>query len=1100
MSCYHQGEEQVSLGTVEFYRKHGVPRAIKKSNHLIQTVAACGNLNLMFMLAGLSLRSFAGLFLILPLLAAGAVWDTPVVRAQAGTVIRDQAPGLLRGIGNDFQITESDYVDVGIYSSELISLYAESAGGVLMLIVEAATEADSTTVRLSNLAPEHSYYQYLDDFHNASTFATDENGECEFIVDLAEPHVIFIQEHKGTYYITDDAIGGSCSEIGIWEDANKTCTLTGDITSTSEVIQFDADDVTLDGAGHTFSGYNLYVRQRNNVAIRNLNLTNTSASSVFLYRSNNNLLENLVISKERGNGMLLSMSHDNHIQDNEVTITGSGTAIYLGGSYRNLVEDNNVVSDRQGVAIDGDDNTVRGNTIAGYSEVNPYVGNVYAGGVYISYRNDNVIYGNQFINNGEQAQVRGTSAGNLFSLDPPIGGNYWDDFDSAEEGCVDGNDDGFCDAPYVFTGGQDDWPLAQAIAGISDGPSNVLFLPGFQGSRLYRPGALGEDELWVPTTNQDAEQLMLDDSGQPLDPNIYTRDIIDHTKFFFPIYEGFIEFMDNDMVGAGVINEWRAFSYDWRLAASDIAALPGLSQTVDELAASSASGKVTIVAHSNGGLIAKLLLNDPGVAAQVDKLIMVATPQLGTPETLTALLHGDGQNLLGGFLVRKSTARELGENMPGAYGLLPSEIYFNTVADPVIKFTDEVKNNYDFRSLYGEAIDSFDELYSFLAGDNGVRVEPAEDDTDAPNVLNGLLLNQARDLHDNSLDNWTPPEGVEVIQIAGWGLDTVYAIEYDDCDFCPLGQDLSNLDRDIEKTIDGDGTVVITSALTENFKKYFLNILEFNKDNFINRDHKNILEIGPIQDFLARVLTSDLSVLPSYISETEPPVVPGDTRYRLRVKSPVAVHVYDSDDHHVGLIDNPNSDSNLKIYEEEIPNSSYFELGEKKYISLDGNDTYAIKLYGEGAGTFSFEIDEVEGDEVIETVAYSNIPVTPQLSGGLVLDPESLSQPELSLDLNGDGENDAVVPANGSLSPEASLELLRQAVSDTEAHRVVKAAMLLRVGLVERFIERGRAKVADVMLRNLAQFIEHMTDRRHGIIQEEALPLREMIAAIRETL
>lgn len=1054
----------------------------------------------MFILARLSLRNFAGLSLVPLLLAAGAVWDTSVVQAQTETVIRDQAPGLLLGAGNDFQITGSDYVDAGIYSSEPISLYAESAGGVLMLIVEAATGADSTTIRLSSLAPEHTYYQYLDDFHNESIFIADESGGHAFALDLTEPHVIFIQEHKGTYYITDDATGGSCAEIGIWENTSKTCTLTSDITSTSEVIQFDADGVTLDGGGYTFSGYNLYVRQRNNVAIRNLNLTNTSSGSVFLYRSNNNLLENLVISKERGNGTLLSMSHDNHIQDNEVTITGSGTAIYLDGSYRNLVEDNNVVSDRQGVTIGGDDNTVRGNTISGYSEVNPYVGNAYAGGVYISYRNDNVIYGNQFINNGEQAQVRGTSTGNLFSLDPPIGGNYWDDFDSGEEGCVDGDNDGFCDAPYVFTGGQDDWPLAQAIAGISDGLSNVLFIPGFQGSRLYRRGALGEDELWVPTTNQDAEQLMLDDNGQSLDPGVYTRDIIDRTKFFFPIYEDFIEFMDNDMVGASVINGWRAFPYDWRMSVDDIAVLPELSQNLEELAASSASGKVTIIAHSNGGLVAKLMLNNPAVASKVDKLIMVATPQLGTPETLTALLHGDGQNLLGGFLVRKSTARELGENMPGAYGLLPSGNYFDVVVDPVIQFTDEVKNNYDFRNLYGEAVDTFDELYSFLAGDNGARVEPAEDDTDAPNVLNGLLLNQASDLHDSSLDNWMPPEGVEVIQIAGWGLDTVYAIEYDDCDFCPFGQDLSNLDRDIEKTIDGDGTVVITSALTENFKKYFLNILEFNKDNFINRDHRNILEVGPIQDFLVKVLTNDSSVLPSYIFETEPSVVPGDTRYRLRVKSPIAVHVYDGGGRHVGLIGNPNSDSDLQIYEEEIPNSGYFELGEKKYISLGNTGTYTVQLDGEGVGTFTFEIDEVEGDEVIETVAYSNIPVTPQLSGGLVLDPESSSRPDLSLDLNGDGENDAAVPANGSLSPRASLELLRQAVSDTEAHRVVKAAMLLRVGLVERFIERGRARVADVTLRNLDRFIEHMTDRRHGIVQKEALPLREMIAAIRETL
>ena len=58
------------------------------------------------------------------------------------------------------------------------------------------------------------------------------------------------------------------------------------------------------------------------------------------------------------------------------------------------------------------------------------------------------------------------------------------------------------------------------------------------------------------------------------------------------------------------------------------------------MASSSKTGKVTIVAHSNGGLVTKLIYNqlkDKGEADLVDKIIFVAVPEIGTPQSLPSL-------------------------------------------------------------------------------------------------------------------------------------------------------------------------------------------------------------------------------------------------------------------------------------------------------------------------------------------------------------------------------------------------------------------------------------------------------------------------------
>ena len=74
----------------------------------------------------------------------------------------------------------------------------------------------------------------------------------------------------------------------------------------------------------------------------------------------------------------------------------------------------------------------------------------------------------------------------------------------------------------------------------------------------------------------------------------------------------------------------------------------------------------------------------------VDVLILVASPQIGTAEAVPAILHGFDQEILGGWLLDDLHARELGRNMPSAYGLLPSKEYINEVSASPVAFSDNL--------------------------------------------------------------------------------------------------------------------------------------------------------------------------------------------------------------------------------------------------------------------------------------------------------------------------------------------------------------------------------------------------------------------------
>ena len=601
---------------------------------------------------------------------------------------------------------------------------------------------------------------------------------------------------------------------------------------------------------------------------------------------------------------------------------------------------------------------------------------------------------------------------------------------------------------------------------VADCFSNVLFLPGLESSRLYRPNVIGPDiHLWEPSFfGLDHEKLMMKPDGTPALPGIYTKDIIDEA-FTANIYKSFIEKMD-ELVADGTINEWNDFPYDWRFDINDIVNYPtalatttiSLIAEVERLAAGSKSGKVTIISHSNGGLVGKVLLSEleyQGKANLVGKFIMVAVPQLGTPKTIATLLHGEAMpSQLFPFVAKAREIREMAENMPSGYALLPSAEYFARVLDPVVEFVDNGSPLMQpFVDSYGLAITNTTELNDFLLGTDG-RSKPAENDVMNPNILNADLITQGEANH-IVLDSWHAPDGIEVIQIVGWGVPTIRGIRYKEARLTGSACAVSNcrfLDHEPILTIDGDETVVVPSASLLTINTYYLNLREYNRfiNLKINREHADIMEMDQLLLFVANLIQDD-STIPLFVETSKPTFDPDSApALRISIHSPVSLDLYDESGRHTGVA---TSTIGLPVIEEQIPNSYYFDMGEGKYAGADVLGTTTIRLHGLALGTFTLDIERTVGDMVTASTTFANIPVTASSTALLDIgDSTNLPASKLSVDVDGDGVEDADISAGDGLTIPELLGLWRGLVNSLDLPIKKKQKLIKMIDKLEKQI------------------------------------------------
>ena len=555
--------------------------------------------------------------------------------------------------------------------------------------------------------------------------------------------------------------------------------------------------------------------------------------------------------------------------------------------------------------------------------------------------------------------------------------------------------------------------------------SNVLFLPGIEASRLYTD----DGKVWEPGLFDDLHNLHINPSGDSVRPDVHVRvrDVLDEDPIGRNIYKSFIEDMD-ELASAGAIAAWEPVAYDWRLSIDDILASgkhdgnqisytkatssPYIIQQLRHLAATSKSGKVTIVAHSNGGLLAKRLTQVLGEEASelIDKMIFVAVPQAGTPDALAIALHGENIGPLG-VIASASAVRTFASTSPMLYHLLPSADYFTYVDDPVVEFDESLP---DWIAEYGDVIHSEERLKTFVTGAYGKAQDASN--TVLPGQLRDDLFEDASTLHD-SLDDWQPPSGVELVQIAGWGIPkTVAGIKYKK--FYDFEEQDFVSKPSPQFTIDGDGRVIVPSALWSSANaatNYWLDLRLYNLKNRLESsfglnsfEHSRILEVSQLNDFLSDYITTGLKPLDEYVYISTQALNSPHGTLSFALHSPLTLDLYDSAGNHTGVSTTTN------LVEENIPGTYYMTFGEQQYIFADSSNEYHLALDGYDSGTFTLIISETEGDAITSSVAFEDVPVTPETIVSLTVSSGTDSISMLSVDEDGDGENDFTVSTDGT--------------------------------------------------------------------------------------
>ncbi len=589
-------------------------------------------------------------------------------------------------------------------------------------------------------------------------------------------------------------------------------------------------------------------------------------------------------------------------------------------------------------------------------------------------------------------------------------------------------------------------PLAFGIQSFSvgeeSGVSSVLFLPGIKGSRLYRPSDTCDPllslscpgvKLWEPSGEVLLPDLFLGPEGTGGRSDIYVKEgeiLAEVLGNHF--YSSFVNQM-NALVADGALPAWKAVAYDWRLSLDAIVANgvkrddriyfsepsenPYIESTLRDLAAASPTGKVSVVAHSNGGLVAKRLmqkLESEGATDLVDKIILVGVPQSGAPQAMAALLYGYGEalpldrcgvkpvlSLLCSSLASRASAREMAARSPMAHHLLPSARYFADVPDvdhPVARFVG-TSAYAEERAWYGNTIDGTDELYHFLTAADGGRVMPNKEDITNASILSWDFLQYAKDIHE-SIDTWVPPSGVRVYQIAGWGMDTVSGVEFYEQPKLLGGY------KEMYKPVfveDGDGVVPIPSALmlgsnAREIQSYWLDLGRYSADTDLDRNHGNMFEVDDLRVLIRDILFEQETSSSGYISTVTPEAL-GKEKLIYFLHSPLSLELYDAEGRHVGETDSGD-------FESEIPGAKYGEFGDVKYI-IASADSHQVRLNGKGSGTFTLDVQRLSGSNVTSFISFTEVPTTKNTIVTMQVAEDLEASGNLRVDYDGDGSVDS---------------------------------------------------------------------------------------------
>lgn len=393
--------------------------------------------------------------------------------AENPDLIRHVRKGIARGTARHFSVTDSDYLNINLDSTEEIKALLESRSKMIILHIESSKAGiDTTQITIGGLKPNTTYYLYEDHLNNHNEFKADENGSYSFVQDISRPHLILVQTNASTYYLYET--GFVPASIGTWDPVTRIARLTTDINQTLEI---DVNNATLtglkpDNTKHVISvagGAGVFISEKLHISIENIEIK-ACTDGIYVDKSTNILIQNNSIHNNSDNGINFTTNNtSNTIQYNFIYSNGTqyrdagisfdeynnsntiqynniydntNRGIYFSSNNdSNIIQNNLIYSNDSAGIVFGEENN--SNTI----QYNNIYKNDFSGIIFTDSSNSNNILCNYIFNNGTSSNFGGAyihGDNNLIKHNNFVGnepfnaynygpntysGNYWSDWD-----------------------------------------------------------------------------------------------------------------------------------------------------------------------------------------------------------------------------------------------------------------------------------------------------------------------------------------------------------------------------------------------------------------------------------------------------------------------------------------------------------------------------------------------------------------------------------------------------------------------------------------------------------------------------------------------
>jgi pimeloyl-ACP methyl ester carboxylesterase len=385
-------------------------------------------------------------------------------------------------------------------------------------------------------------------------------------------------------------------------------------------------------------------------------------------------------------------------------------------------------------------------------------------------------------------------------------------------------------------------------------PQNpVIVIPGITASSLVDNYPLEADEIWTMVFNKEYERVALH-------PDDLRYEAVEPARVqpgqLFAVYGDLIRALRHELSSrADKPTPVFAFPYDWRM---DVQTTAGkLAQFVDEVIARTRllrhyadadKLQVDLVGHSMGGLVICEYLSQVGRRSNVEKVVTIGTPFLGSIEAIVKI--ATGMSLLTGP-EPKEREREAARVTPALYQLFPS--YAGATVGPDGGDVDV----FDCKNMQSSIVDSLTEFVRLYS----VSTKSADRRNRAVEILEDML-GRAREHRQNVADLNLSDTGVrqsDWLAIAGVGEKTRIQLTVQESRRGPwfvieeeqFVNQLGPADSKSRRT--GDGTVPLAGALPPFLSTNRLVCIKEDDLGMLELRDKLLVEVGGLHGLLPRV-------------------------------------------------------------------------------------------------------------------------------------------------------------------------------------------------------------------------------------------------------